>query len=1003
MTTNCPTCSAPLRPGASVCAACAFGEAAYDGPALAEIGGHEVIEEIARGGMGVVYRAKQREPEREVALKTLLGAGMSSPSARERFRLEARAMADLRHPGIVPVHQFGEHDGVPFFTMPLLRGGSLAERRASFAGKWRELAGLVAGIADAVQFAHERGVLHRDLKPGNILFDDGDRACVSDFGLAKLTAMESQLTRSIATLGTPAYLAPEVAVKDARAATIASDVWALGAMLYELLAQHPPFEAESIPALMRRIVEEEPAALSGPPRDLGVIALKALAKSPAQRYATARELAEDLRRWLEGRTILARSATQIERLTSWARRNRGLAASLAGLAALIVAFAATQWSAKRNLAASLAETRLREVRLIRASGKACQRFAALETLSELASQLPNSRRAELRTEAAAALALPDLRPLRRWSVPVLNNTGVEEFSADLSRYAAARAGGGLALYDAALQKAIREWPEVDASHAQDFLFDPRSAWLGVRFADTRWQLLPIADGAPLRFVSQPAFHPEGIATVRDGALTLDGPAPRTLLPATLYAEPLMLDGNGERALVFKGEPTRAFIAQLSDGATLATIANPPHRVTASDWSRDGRLIALADGEPPFSVRVYDAATGAERAVFTDHQMPVRKLTFHANSESLATAGDDQLLVWREIEPGGFRLELEAGERALRFGTDGGRLGYSPGDGELGILEAALPAAFRAWPSPARDRSGAAYSADLSSDGRWLAVMHDKSLRIWDTAARRETAREPFTTDRVWWGTVFFSPKENRSLVWSPLGGGTWRASIGDDGTLREKRDLGGAKDAMIQQFAADGRSLIIGERRSEESTAWLWPEADPARASQLAGGGRFNGFRLLPGTEFGISTHFSDPDLWLWSGGKKLRSLGIGEPTASEPSADGRWLLTGTRSESILWDVKTWTAAARWPARPGERDAWAPAFSPDSRILAQAAPTGHVTLRAVPSGEEILTLAPPRPVRVQKLLFTPGGLLLLVGGDGRVFEWNLTTVREELGKMNLGW
>ena len=215
--TTCKTCGSALDESRhrGRCAVCLFAEAFAipweDGP-LGNIGGHELIEEIARGGMGVVYRARQREPERIVALKTMRGAELDSPAALERFRQEAKAMADLEHAAILPVFAFGEQDGIPFFTMKLATGGTLAKRLGAYAGKWREIAALVACVADAVQHAHTRAVLHRDLKPANILFDEKDRAFVSDFGLAKLLGdADAHLTHSTAVLGTPHYLAPEIA------------------------------------------------------------------------------------------------------------------------------------------------------------------------------------------------------------------------------------------------------------------------------------------------------------------------------------------------------------------------------------------------------------------------------------------------------------------------------------------------------------------------------------------------------------------------------------------------------------------------------------------------------------------------------------------------------------------------------------------------------------------------------------------------------------------------
>src|SRR5687768_9769318 len=194
---HCSTCGRPVDDGLEgFCASCMMKLALEDASAgsLLNITGYEVHQEIARGGMGIVYRARQLEPRREVALKMLLPHQVTSPGKVERFRLEARAIATLEHPAILPVHHVGEHNGLPFFTMKLATGGTLAQRKERFAGRWRDIAELLVTLADAVQFAHERGILHRDLKPGNVLFDEAGRAYVSDFGLAKLVDADSDLT-----------------------------------------------------------------------------------------------------------------------------------------------------------------------------------------------------------------------------------------------------------------------------------------------------------------------------------------------------------------------------------------------------------------------------------------------------------------------------------------------------------------------------------------------------------------------------------------------------------------------------------------------------------------------------------------------------------------------------------------------------------------------------------------------------------------------------------------
>jgi tetratricopeptide (TPR) repeat protein/predicted Ser/Thr protein kinase len=298
-------------------------------PGIWRVPGYDVGPEIGRGGSAVVYRAKQYDPERTVALKILLPIWTDGTGVRERFRLEAQALAQLDHPGILPVLASGEIDGVPWYSMPLAAGGTLSERKTNVHGQFRRIAEWLAGAAEAVAHAHARGVLHRDLKPGNLLFAEDGRLFVSDFGLARVLATSSNVTMTAAMLGTPAYMAPEVISNGIRAATVAADVWGLGAILYELLAGRRPFEAESIPELVRSVVGDEPPPLRAVPADLAAIAFRALHKNPERRYPTVLAMAADLRAWLAGEPVTARPYPWWERLQFATKRHPWAAGGIA--------------------------------------------------------------------------------------------------------------------------------------------------------------------------------------------------------------------------------------------------------------------------------------------------------------------------------------------------------------------------------------------------------------------------------------------------------------------------------------------------------------------------------------------------------------------------------------------------------------------------------------------------------------------------------------------------
>lgn len=355
---QCPRCSQAVPAGGSVCLHCL--ETDLADPAMIDLWsdgesdgeswqGFVLGEVLGSGGMGTVYRARQLHPAREVALKMLPMGLAGLESARLRLLAEAEALAELDHPGILPLYAAGEADGRAWLAMKLAGGGTLAQQMGEWQGRWREIAALVVSLAEAVQHAHGRGVIHRDLKPANILFDESGRAFVADFGLAKWLSGAHGQTLSAAVLGTPAYMAPEVAQQGAGAATTASDVYGLGAVMYELLTQRPPFSGPTPVETARRVVAEEltpPVRLTPDlPRDLAAIVLKAMQREPGRRYSSAQAMAEDLANWLAGRTITARHAGTAERVWRWCRRHP----LPAGLAATVVAVTAVSavmlWSA----------------------------------------------------------------------------------------------------------------------------------------------------------------------------------------------------------------------------------------------------------------------------------------------------------------------------------------------------------------------------------------------------------------------------------------------------------------------------------------------------------------------------------------------------------------------------------------------------------------------------------------------------------------------------------
>jgi serine/threonine protein kinase len=417
---------------------------------LPVIDGYEIGELLGRGGMGLVFKARHKALKRDVALKIVVSGAHAGPEERDRFRTEAEAAARLSHPGIVQIYDVGEQAGCPYLALEFVSGGSLADQLHGIPMPPRRAAQLLLDLARAVQHAHELGIVHRDLKPANVLMTDAGVAKIADFGLAKLLDVEEGRTRTGAVFGTPQYMAPEQAAGNIRAIGPATDSYALGAILYELLTGRPPFLGASTLETLDQVRAQDPASpqMLQPkvPRDLATICLKCLQKEPGKRYPTALALADDLARFLAGQPIRARPVSQAEKLWRWCRRKPLVAALLVSVTLLILfvavgtPLAAFWWREQRNEArrnearaeSALRQSYLNQAELGRSSKQVGQRFQGLELLRQAASI---RRSPDLRNAAIACLALTDLKIARQWPLP---STGVADeaaFDSPLERYA----------------------------------------------------------------------------------------------------------------------------------------------------------------------------------------------------------------------------------------------------------------------------------------------------------------------------------------------------------------------------------------------------------------------------------------------------------------------------------------------------------------------------------------------------------------------------------------
>jgi WD40 repeat protein/tRNA A-37 threonylcarbamoyl transferase component Bud32 len=991
------------------------------------IGDYELLEAIAQGGMGVVYRARQLSLNRVVALKMIRAGELADEAEVARFRIEAEAAAHLDHPHIVPIHEIGEHQGRHYFSMKWVGGGTLADRcrarpkRAGPSPQAREDVVLLEKVSRAVQHAHQRGVLHRDLKPGNILIDAAGEPQVSDFGLARRMETDSAVTVSGAMLGTPSYAAPEQ-ISGVQMPTTAVDVYGLGAILYVLLTGQPPFQGatavETLVLVRQGQLVAPRAQVAGVDRDLETICLKCLEKEPGHRYPSAEALADELRRWLEGKPILARPVSPPERLWLWVRRHQVVSGFAAVTVAALLATAGVSTTAairlrrerdltraaQREATTELWQSLIAQARATRVGGQAGVRAETLKTITAAARIRPS---VEVRNEAVAALSLTDMagEPEPRL---VVGLRGFPAFDATLERFAVQDADGDVVVGETASGRINRRL-DAKGRGIRSLAWSPDTLHLAVYDAADEVTVWSMKDGTPRWRTGVPhehdatafAFHPtQPVLVLRTGARRLrwvDLETGDTRAAVELPWEPLrfVLSPDGSRIAFDRDD--RCEVWDVQRGTSLGTLTNQVCLGPIA-WHPDGRQIAVGDCDGGIVVWDVDAGT---RAVWTRERQLTATVAFNPTGTLLVSGHDNHRSQLWDVASGQ-RLGLRRDGVAQRFDASGRRIAYWTASGRFGHWTVAGPVHQRHLGFP----PGISGSLDtgFSPDGRWMVTLHADAVRLWDVESARLLAVG--ATQHEERNVVF--ALDGRSLL-TRADNEFWQCSIGSEGSNgppvigppRKIREVGirSLNQALVpSQF---GRLFPVDLLRHFNSDTVRWVDREhPSDVYELAG---------FPAGVLSLSRTTN----WLATYGPQglqiQRMAGGTIPIPTEHpggqilmSPDNRGVVHAGAGILEMFDPAT--GRRRWK-RPQETAATVfMTFSHDGRLLALGG-TGseHVWLIDPATGAELTRLTPQGEARIEGLAFSPDDQRLAVVHERDMVLWNLPSLRRQLAELGLDW
>jgi WD40 repeat protein len=1000
--------------------------------------GYEILGILGRGGMGVVYKARQLSLKRLVALKMILTGPDTDSRVIERFRAEAEAVASLQHPNIVQVYETGEHEGQPYFSLELVEGGSLDRHLAGQPLPPRNAAELLETLARAVHHAHEHGIAHRDLKPANVLLASGGReppvdsatgrsrpplAKITDFGLAKRLDVDLGQTQTGAILGTPTYMAPEQADGLSGAVGPLADIYSLGAILYTCLVGHPPFKGATLLDTLEQVRHLEPVPprqlLPKTPRDLETICLKCLQKDPRRRYGSALELAEDLRRFLEGVPIRARPLGPLGRLVRWARRRPALASLvLVSAAAALALLGGGLWYNSR-LRSALEDARyqegvaIKERDVAREESRLRQRILHVarcnliqmawdegqtdRVLEMLDMQRPKKGEEDLRGfewyhywqrchedrmtltgpwHSATKLALsPDGSLLAAVA-------GVDSRQTRPNLILVWRLPAGKLLHEIRLDAGtvfgfhfLRDSKTILATTAGKLL-------VSIDADSGRTTVLPVQDMDLLRQLS---VSPDDkwvafCATHRNAEVGIllhplqPGVSPRWF-PTTRGVERVLIAPDGRHLyLLFMNTTVKCLDVQT--GQVVYELTGSAATVLYSaDLSPDGRF--LAQGMLSGVVRIWDLTTRRGASV-QGHRLPVSSVRFSPDGLSLASASADKVIkLW---ERSSFNLKsILQGHTGqvydVAFSTDGKILASSSGrESQTEIKLWDIPPPSHSVPL----RSDVSVVFDrvcLSPAGDVVATLSKREAQValWDARTGIKKA-VPL-------------PRDVDNLLWIALSSTGQLAAGSNDGKLMvldlekpESRRVWTKhrEDISAIQFSPNGSLLVSSDK---EGRVLLWDVATSNPRELLPVSGiKVSALAFSPdGRRVAVGDSQGKVTLFDVKGNQRLLEIRAHEEHVSCLTfrPDGRWLVSGSRDATVkLWDPETGSLVRTLQGHAAPVASLA--FSPDQRSLATGGHDRFVKLWDLETGQERTTLAVARETP-ECLTFTPDGSELVAG------------------------